>query len=398
MQWIAVTFSSADQRSSNRAPPWSTTLLLLASLAPLRKIGDSLPRRSRRTAGCMALPACVMSLGLQLPVTAIVISFLISCHSDPKLECKDGAFYLDGKHFTNCNQCGDDSSCQFDTHSEYCSDGELKSETVTARCEGETATMVDGVCSGAAQIAAVPPRGIGHVWLSQDQDVQSARASASFMRYTGPTAPCQTLAADEACEATECPAEVFSTGYCANCRFGGTITVSGAQTVQIDGPTDDCSKAPPNSYLPASTSGVFWNPGQQIAIDVPGSNGDPPPFSATLSGPGRITLTQPSGTTWLLDHTVDTTLTWTGDDTGEVHVENYFDISQISAGPTRYLSCHWPITAGQGSISSSVLSALPKGAANLSVEVRSTTRQTSGVWELNVMATQAIADIAATVQ
>lgn len=72
---------------------------------------------------------------------------LVGCSSG--LGCEDGEFELDGETFTDCAQCPDPDSCYFEAHTSYAYPGGVQtvtSQTVTAHCNGETATMVDGTC------------------------------------------------------------------------------------------------------------------------------------------------------------------------------------------------------------------------------------------------------------
>ena len=65
------------------------------------------------------------------------LSLLVGCSSG--LECEDGEFYLDGEEFEDCEQCPDPDSCFFE--GQETRTGSSVSGTVTAHCEGETATI-----------------------------------------------------------------------------------------------------------------------------------------------------------------------------------------------------------------------------------------------------------------
>jgi hypothetical protein len=79
-------------------------------------------------------------------VAMIASGFLVGCESGGSgLECKDGHLQLDGHPFTSCTQCGNPSSCSFDTRTSYSysSSGVIVSESgsTTASCDGQTATV-----------------------------------------------------------------------------------------------------------------------------------------------------------------------------------------------------------------------------------------------------------------
>jgi hypothetical protein len=81
----------------------------------------------------------------------IVGSVAASCGSggdDAGLKCKSGGFYLDGQEFTSCSQCSS-SDCGFESDtSQTCTypngvqNCTVSSGTITARCAGQTATVV----------------------------------------------------------------------------------------------------------------------------------------------------------------------------------------------------------------------------------------------------------------
>jgi len=78
-----------------------------------------------------------------------VASLLLCAGCASGLDCEDGEFLLDGEEFNDCKQCDDEASCYFETTATYgYSNGvrHVTSEVVTAHCDGETATIDNGVC------------------------------------------------------------------------------------------------------------------------------------------------------------------------------------------------------------------------------------------------------------
>ena len=88
------------------------------------------------------------SLATCLLVFTVIITAACGSNGESGLKCKSGDLYLDGKQFTSCSQCQSDD-CGFEDHSsETCTypngvqECTVSNGTVTARCAGQTATVV----------------------------------------------------------------------------------------------------------------------------------------------------------------------------------------------------------------------------------------------------------------
>jgi hypothetical protein len=130
----------------------------------------------------------------------------------------------------------------------------------------------------------------------------------------------------------------------------GAVTASAKQMVSLVYGGD-------GTYAPAASSYLaypLFDPGQTIAVDGAGKQGDPPAFHLAFSAPGRISLSSPTGSPIVLDRTQDSTFAWTAT-FGDVVVVN------LGSGSAAQVQCEWPMAEGQGVVPSSILSGLPAG-------------------------------------
>lgn len=75
--------------------------------------------------------------------------------SNAGLDCADGAFYWDGVEFEDCEQCPDSEGCGFVISTVYDYPGgqqTVTSESVTATCDGQSQTIVDGDCASSERV------------------------------------------------------------------------------------------------------------------------------------------------------------------------------------------------------------------------------------------------------
>ncbi len=174
-----------------------------------------------------------------------------------------------------------------------------------------------------------------------------------------------------------CPPEVIVDGCsvieCFPPRSGAAPTVS-AGTLVVSGAKQPLNLVPSgNEYLSPNTSAsALWDGGE--ALDLVASGAVAPAFSLSLVTPKYVEVTSPTwptGSTKLpIVRTNPLVVAWTGDTAGDVVVKL---VAATKAGPV-FLTCAYPATAGQGTVSTAVLAKLPPVAVYYSIEIVSRTR------------------------
>jgi hypothetical protein len=165
------------------------------------------------------------------------------------------------------------------------------------------------------------------------------------------------------------------------------VSVAAEQQVNLQRGAD-------GTYPSKTFAGPFWTPGGAITIHVQGLNGDPPPFSATLTGPEAVTVTQPTDSAIVVDRTQDLAFAWTGETRDYLMVTTH-----RSTGQTRYISCRWAAPDGTRNVPSSILAGLPAGATSFEVSVVATAATSIiGAWTMSASATVGVSTISATLQ
>jgi hypothetical protein len=196
-------------------------------------------------------------------------------------------------------------------------------------------------------------------------------AVVDFARLTE-TEACTTLASDGPCTAVKCvPGDTTS-------LEGGSVTIEGKSTVTLARDAD-------GRYAPTTTpSGNMFDPGQKLAFSIAGNQDDPPAFSFELQAPGYVLLDGPPGP---LDRNQDATFTWS---------PSFGDQVAISIGtPTSevMVTCNWPMAAGKGTLTSSVLRQIPNESIRIYHSSESTKTETRSGWRVTVIATEQHADV-----
>jgi hypothetical protein len=200
-------------------------------------------------------------------------------------------------------------------------------------------------------------------------------AAAAFVRVEGIAGACQVLADDGTCRLMDCPAPVSAP---AQSLDAGTVRVIAEQTIELVRGTD-------GTYSPPEVVGEVWTPGQTITVGWDGMSGDPPALSTSLEGPGPVRLVSPvAGATITVDPSQGIPVTWQGGTVGYVDV-------QVAAqtGPSRSVSCRWPVSTGQGTVPASVLSGMSPGSYQLQFTASESITRSVGAWGFTVAASLA---------
>jgi hypothetical protein len=225
----------------------------------------------------------------------------------------------------------------------------------------------DGVSEGST-------RSTGYVWIGQyatDPSSPGFLVMANFRRDSaGITC---TTAAEADCNFYQCPALDAASDTPVPDLEAGTVTVVAEQTVSL-------VRQSGGAYPLVWSPGTLFSPGQAITVDIPGNQGDPPPFAATLAGPGPVTLTSPTGSGILVDRAQGITFNWTA-------ASGQYVVVAVGSSPNAgNVSCQWPMADGQGLLPASLLQALPPGITSVDVQTTSFVDRDIGKWRLFVSA------------
>jgi hypothetical protein len=132
-----------------------------------------------------------------------------------------------------------------------------------------------------------------------DARSREAGVDAIFDRSHG-AHTCPELAKEQLCVLLECPAGLAS----ATVFDAGAVTVTANEELTVERGDNGQYSA----WIPRAT---LWSPGQPITVKVAGAHDNPPAFVTRLSGPGPITVLQPSGNDIVVERNRGLVVTWT---------------------------------------------------------------------------------------
>jgi hypothetical protein len=135
--------------------------------------------------------------------------------------------------------------------------------------------------------------------------------------------------------------------------------------IHVVAPMGDVMLSPQSNgtYLPLTVANQLWT-AAGASITVAGSGADFPAFSIMLGAPTAVTVVNPLSGSFDLPRNSDFAVSWSGGSAGHVTVE-------VAAGSKR-LDCDFAVAAGNGSLPTAGLTALPAGTATMTITVDST--------------------------
>jgi hypothetical protein len=136
-------------------------------------------------------------------------------------------------------------------------------------------------------------------------------------------------------------------------------------TIHVVAPMGDVMVTPQSNgtYLPLTVPNPLWTVAG-ASVTVSGSGADFPAFSTMLVAPTAVTVVNPLAGAFDVPRNSDFAVSWTGGSAGHVTVE--------IDGAQKRLSCEFAVAAGNASLPAAGLTALPAGAATMTITVDST--------------------------
>lgn len=215
---------------------------------------------------------------------------------------------------------------------------------LVAACGGGGATGSD------ASVDAPAPTHHGYVWMQSNsyhaQNVAHDEGAAGAL-FDDAASLCTTHTSFGACTVSYCT-DVLPVSHVYS---AGTMTIAGASapivlTFPING-----------TYPDFHLTGVLFTGGESLAVTASGA--DVPPFAGSVVAPTRATITSPAAPpeeTLTIAQSSDFTFTWTGFETGTLHVG-------VVGGPnaSTQVDCSFDAAAATGTIPAQALMMVPTG-------------------------------------
>jgi hypothetical protein len=181
---------------------------------------------------------------------------------------------------------------------------------------------------------------------------------------------CTTVQTIGACEVKTCttPSETVS---------AGAITITGAAEAITLTPAAD------HTYATFMTAMPLFAGGESITFSAAGA--EVPAFTASITTPAKATITSPAKPTpnapYLnINRTLDMTVRWTGDGTGQVQV------ALNSSNAEHRLFCRFDASAGEGTLPTAALMTLDAGLGGFAMGSIADAEHDAGDWAIDVSA------------
>jgi hypothetical protein len=157
--------------------------------------------------------------------------------------------------------------------------------------------------------------------------------------------------------------EVYGSGASAKDtdRSAGKLTFTGGSKSVLLTPAAD------KTYAGTGGKGALFTGGETLSLTAEGA--DVPPFTMTVTTPGKLTLTAPdvpAAGPLKVTRAKGLAATWSGTSRGEVVL--YLDAA--SGGDAHAVTCTFPASAGRGTIPADAFGAFPAGAGTFNAYVK----------------------------